>query len=937
MTDPNAGHKAGPKAGMKSREIRSTFIDYFKKHGHTEVSSSSLVPDNDATLLFANAGMNQFKNVFTGLETRDYSRAVTSQKCVRAGGKHNDLENVGHTARHHTFFEMLGNFSFGDYFKKDAIHFAWDLLTKELGIPKDKLLVTVYNDDDEAADIWHKQEGVPKDRIYRFGDKDNFWRMGDTGPCGPCSEIFYDHGPEHEDPAHPTEMGGDGDRYVEIWNNVFMQYNESPEGRTKLPKPSVDTGGGLERWAAVLQGTNNNFNTDMFMPIIEKAAKAVKIDVHELIKHEKKAMFSREKTVGGRDRVQLLQELAALRVLADHSRAAAFLIADGVMPANEGRGYVLRRIMRRAIRYARKMSDDPGLYTMTVSKVIEEMSDAYPELKRKKETILTNINDEVTRFLTTLDQGTEILNGELTKLAGRNQKMIDGEIAFKLYDTFGFPVDLTRVMAEEKGFGVDEAGFEAKMSQARANSKASSKFKAISADAAHLVTLSQQVHDKKGPTVFTGYDHTQDTGHIILMSNGAETKTSLTKGEVGFVALDKTCFYGEGGGQQGDHGTLVTASGGVAEVFDTTKQNDVFLHHVRITEDTLTVGDVVASHVTASKRRASAANHSATHLLHAALRQVLGTHVSQAGSLVDADRLRFDYSHSKPLSQSELTQIERIVNEEISKQAEVKVAVMTQKTAIESGALALFGEKYGDEVRVVKMGTFSTELCGGTHVTNTAMIRAFKIVSESGVSAGVRRMEAISGDTAIQYMMKNTEENLHARSLAGFQDGWMQYLNADALGKASTVSEWIEQSKSALKTLEREIKMLKGSQIDVNALAAAALPFTAGGIAGKIVTAHLEMEDRALLSEVSDRIKDKIQAGVVVIVGKGSDGKHPIVVSVTKDLTKALSAGKILGEVAQVLKGKGGGRPDFAQGAGEDLSDLKGAFKKAQTMVGAGT
>ncbi len=923
--------------GMKSREIRSTFIDYFKKNGHTPVASSSLVPENDATLLFANAGMNQFKNVFVGLETRDYTRAVTSQKCVRAGGKHNDLENVGHTARHHTFFEMLGNFSFGDYFKKDAIHFAWDLLTKELAIPKDKLFVTVFKDDDEAAEIWHKQEGVPKDRIYRFGEKDNFWRMGDTGPCGPCSEIFYDHGPDYDDPANPSEMGGDGDRYVEIWNNVFMQFNESAEGRTTLPKPSVDTGGGLERWAAVMQGTNNNFNTDVFMPIIEKAAKAVKIDVHELIKHEKKAMFSKEKTIAGLDRAQLLQELAALRVLADHSRAAAFLIADGVMPSNEGRGYVLRRIMRRAIRYARKMSDDPGLYTMTVLKVIEEMGDVYPDLKRKKDTILTNINDEISRFLTTLDQGTEILNAELTRLSSRNQKTIDGEVAFKLYDTFGFPVDLTRVMAEEKGFGVDEAGFESKMSQARANSKASSKFKAISADAAHLLKLSQDVLDKSGPTLFTGYDHTQDTGHILLMSNGAEKKSSLSKGDVGLIAMDKTCFYGEGGGQSGDHGTIVTSTGAVAEVFDTTKQNDVYLHHVRISEDTLKVGDVCALHVTDSKRRATASNHSATHLLHAALRTVLGPHVSQAGSLVDADRLRFDYSHNKPLSEAELTKIETLVNEEISRQSEVGVTVMTQTAAIESGALALFGEKYGDEVRVVKMGTFSTELCGGTHVSNTAMIRAFKIVSESGVSAGVRRMEAITGDTAIQYLMKNTHENLHARSLAGFQDGWMQYLNAEALGKSSTVSEWIEQSKSLLKTLEREIKSLKGSQIDIASLAGSALPFTAGGINGKLVTCHLEMEDRQLLSEVSDKIKDKIQSGVVVIVGKGSDGKHPIVVSVTKELTKALSAGKILGEVAQVLKGKGGGRPDFAQGAGEDLSDLKGAFKKAQAMVGAHT
>ncbi|MES2964547.1 MAG: alanine--tRNA ligase [Bdellovibrionota bacterium] len=913
---------------MKSREVRQTFIDYFKKQGHRHVASSSLVPENDATLLFANAGMNQFKNLFLGLEQRDYNRAVTSQKCVRAGGKHNDLENVGHTARHHTFFEMLGNFSFGDYFKKDAIHMAWELLTKELGIPKEKLYVTVFTTDDEAADIWHKQEGVAKDRIYRFGEKDNFWRMGDVGPCGPCSEIFYDHGPDADDPFNPSTMGGDGDRYVEIWNNVFMQYNEDANGKHPLPKPSVDTGGGLERWAAVLQGTHNNFNTDAFMPIIEQSAKVAKIDLHKLLELEKLARQTRDVKVKGEDRKEVLQNLAALRVLADHARATAFLMADGVLPSNEGRGYVLRRMMRRAIRYGRKMSDDQALFPITVQKVIAEMHDVYPELKRGKDLITTSVNDEVTRFLTTLDQGTEILNGELAKLEAKKGKVLDGAVVFKLYDTYGFPVDLTRLMAEERGLTVDEEIFMKNMEEARSKAKSSSKFKALSADAAHLVKLAQETLDKKGPTKFAGYTTTRATGNVVLLSNGFEMRTELKAGEQGLVVFDTTTFYGEGGGQVGDHGVIESGSGAHLEVVDTTKTNDVHLHHVRVIDGTLKVGDSCTVQVTDSKRRSTAANHSATHLLHSALRSTLGKHVTQAGSLVDPERLRFDYTHNKPLTDEEISRIETLVNEEISKQIDVNSAEMEHQAAIEAGALALFGEKYGDRVRVIKMGEFSTELCGGTHVTNTAMIRSFKIVSDSGVASGVRRIEALTGDAAFEYMLKNTRENQHARSAAGYQASWTAYLNPEA--QSATVSEWIEHAKMQIKTLEKEIKKMKGSAIDVDALIKDAKAFGSGA---KLVTASVDLDDRELLSDLSAKIKDKIKSGVVVLVGKG-EGRHPIVVAVTQDLLKTYQAGKLLGEIAQELGGKGGGRPDFATGAGENLAKLPEAFKKAATLVG---
>ncbi len=889
---------------MNSREIRETFLKYFEKHGHSRVESSSLIPQDDSTLLFANAGMNQFKNSFLGLEQRPYTRATTSQKCVRAGGKHNDLENVGFTARHHTFFEMLGNFSFGDYFKKDAIHFAWDLLTKELQIPKEKLSVTVFETDDEAADIWHKQEGVPRDRIYRFGEKDNFWRMGDTGPCGPCSEIFYDHGEKADPPGVKSVMGGDSDRYVEIWNLVFMQYHEDAKGRHSLPKPSVDTGGGLERWAAALQGKPNNFDTDLFQPIIQEAASISKIEY-----------------------VSNASEMtAALRVVADHSRAMCFLLADGVIPSNEGRGYVLRRIMRRAIRYGRKLSDDSSLLEKTATVVISQMSVFYLDLGNKKSVILSTIKDEVSRFLQTLDQGTEILNSALTKLSSHGQKTVDGETVFKLYDTFGFPPDLTRLMAVEKGFTLDESKFEKLMDESRVKAKASWKGgRVVTADAAHTLQLSQKAKKKLGATEFLGYETLNaSVEKIQMISNGQELVKKLDQNQTGILIFNRTPFYAESGGQVGDHGTI-SGKGFSAEVLDVKKQNDIFLHFVQVTSGQATEQLACELIVTNAKRRNTTANHSATHLMHAALRKVLGTHVGQAGSMVGSERLRFDFTHNKALSFAELAEIESLVNNEISLGEEVVSEEMPYKTAIEKGALALFGEKYGDKVRVLKMGDFSTELCGGTHVRNTAQIRLFKIVSESGVSAGIRRIEALAGDIAVEYLMKNTKENIEARKAIGYQESWDKYME----GGGPALLGWVESAQGRVRDFEKEIKKLKGSKINVDEIVHSAKPIAGG----KFVAAQVEIDDRTALSELGDRIKDKLGTSVIVLVGK-AQGANPIIVAVSKDLVSKYNAGKLLGEIAKELGGKGGGRPDFAQGACEDLSKIVSAFKKAELLVG---
>lgn len=906
---------------MKSSEIRNAFVEYFKKKGHTHVASSSLIPENDPTLLFANAGMNQFKNTFLGLEKRDYTRAVTVQKCVRAGGKHNDLENVGFTARHHTFFEMLGNFSFGDYFKKDAIHFAWEFLTKELNIPKEKLYVTVHISDDEAAEIWHTQEGIPKERIFRF-DADNFWKMGDTGPCGPCTEIFYDHGPKAGTIADPYKgIAAGEDRFVEIWNLVFMQYFENPPGTlTPLPKPSVDTGSGLERVVAAMQGKFNNYDTDLFMPMIERACKIGKLEY----------ITDKEVLTKNKD---IMERTAALRVLADHCRSSAFLIADGALPSNEGRGYVLRRILRRAIRYGRKLSADQSFLPGMAEALIESMGTFYPELKERRDHILNTLCDEEERFISTLDNGTSILMEEISRAKAKNLKELSGEVVFKMYDTYGFPADLTRVIANENGIEVNEAAFEKEMESNRAKSKASWKGKALGADEQHLIKFAKDYSSSGKTVTFTGYAGTASKGKVTALSNGHEAVTTLKKGETGVLILDQTPFYGEGGGQAGDVGYLMAGTAR-AKVINTTKIDDVILHHIEVEHDSFTVSANIEATVNAFERRNTMSNHSATHLLHAALRKVLGTHVTQAGSLVDSQKTRFDFTHNKPLSSEEIRQIEDLVNEQIAQSHDVKVDVMTPKEATGKGAMALFGEKYGDKVRVLTMGDFSCELCGGTHVSNTSQIRFFKVVSEAGVSAGVRRVEAITGDAAIKYAMTSISHLDDALAAAGLQKSPHYIKHLETTGETATLANRIEGFKEQLKQMEKDMKKLQGGQINVDDLAAKALNFkTKAGASAKLVLADLALDDRQVLAEVTDHLKNKIQNGVVVVVGHG-EGSHPIIVSVSKDITGETKAGDLLREVAGVMGGKGGGRPDFAQGAAPNRASLEDAFSKVKSLLG---
>jgi alanyl-tRNA synthetase len=911
-------------AAPTSSQIRQTFIDYFKKQGHTHVGSSSLIPENDPTLLFANAGMNQFKNAFLGFEKRDYTRAVSSQKCVRAGGKHNDLDNVGFTARHHTFFEMLGNFSFGDYFKKDAIHFAWELLTKEYQIPKEKLYVTVFETDDEAADIWHKQEGIPRDRIFRFGEKDNFWRMGDVGPCGPCTEIFYDHGPKAGKESDPYKgiLAGE-DRFIEIWNLVFMQFDEkSPGVLEKLPKPSVDTGSGLERVVAALQGHYNNYDTDLFSPMIQTASRLSGVE------------YVKDLDIL-RSRPEVAQQTAALRVLADHCRSVGFLIADGALPSNEGRGYVLRRILRRGIRYGRKLNEQKSILPEMVDSLIDHMKDFYPELQQRRDHILSTVRDEESRFITTLDQGTEILNHEISKLKSKNQKHIPGELVFKLYDTYGFPVDLTEVMAAESGLSVDHKDFEKHMDDARTKAKASWKGQAIAGSEGHLITWSQNILQKNKATQFVGYDQLANTATILGLSDGKSEVTELKAGQQGFAILNQTSFYAEGGGQVGDTGyfNLETNKGpwskksAIAIVEDTIKKNEIFIHAIQA-QESLQVGQKIIASVESSSRRHSMANHSATHLMHAALKKVLGSHVGQAGSVVDTERLRFDFTHNKPMTADEIKKVEDLVNEQISLQVPVHASIMKHKDAIASGAVAMFGEKYGDDVRVLRMGDFSCELCGGTHVSNTSQIRVFKIVSEGGVSAGVRRIEALTGDRAVQYLLQNETENIHAREALGLNTGFSHILTNQNLEVTSS----IDSLKEKIKHLEKEIRKAQSGQVDVNSLAAKAEQFKTAQGQGQLCLVDLQIEDREVLAQITDQIKNKIESGVVVVVGKG-EGTSPIIVSVSKNLAGQIKAGDILKLVAGTMGGKGGGRPDFAQGAAPQREKINEAFTALRTQL----
>ncbi|MND61403.1 Alanine--tRNA ligase [compost metagenome] len=873
---------------MKSAEIREAFLSFFEEKGHTRVASSSLIPGNDPTLLFTNAGMNQFKDCFLGLEKRAYTRATTSQKCVRAGGKHNDLENVGYTARHHTFFEMLGNFSFGDYFKRDAIHYAWEFLTgdKWLKLPKDKLWVTVYASDDEAYDIWTQEVGVPAERMVRIGDNkgapyasDNFWTMGDTGPCGPCTEIFYDHGPDiwGGPPGSPEE---DGDRYIEIWNNVFMQFNRTADGvMHPLPAPSVDTGMGLERISAVLQHVHSNYEIDLFQSLLKASAEAIGC---------------------------ANDDAPSLKVVADHIRSCSFLIADGVVPSNEGRGYVLRRIVRRACRHGNKLGAKGSFFHKIVAALVAEMGGAFPELKQQQAHIERLLKTEEEQFAKTLEQGLKILEQDLVGLKG---KMIPGETLFKLYDTYGFPVDLTGDIARERGLTIDEAGFEREMEAQRERARASSAF---GMDYNALVKVDAD-------TDFTGYVCTSGEGKVVALFKDGQAVEQLGEGEEGVLVLDRTPFYAESGGQIGDCG-FIAAQGLRFDVRDTTKAGGAFLHHGVVDHGTLRIGAGVTAQVDASVRQATALNHSATHLLHAALRRVLGDHVQQKGSLVDSQRLRFDFSHFEAIKPEQLKELEDIVNAEIRNNSEVETEETDIDTAKAKGATALFGEKYGEQVRVLTMGGgFSVELCGGTHVSRTGDIGLFKIVSEGGVAAGVRRIEAVTGSAALAYL-NGAEEQL--KEAAGLVKGSRDNL----LDKLSALLERNRQ-------LEKELEQLKAKAASAAGDDLASSAIEVKGV--KVLAARLDGLDGDALLALVDQLKNKL-GRAVILLGGALEGKVTLVAGVTQDLTGQLKAGDLMKQAAAAVGGKGGGRPDMARGGGTDAAALEQALALAVPFVEQG-
>jgi alanyl-tRNA synthetase len=865
---------------MKSNEIRSSFLEYFRSKGHSVVPSSSLVPANDPTLLFVNSGMVQFKDVFLGKEKRPYVRATSSQRSVRAGGKHNDLENVGYTARHHTFFEMLGNFSFGDYFKKDAIQFAWELLTKVYKLDPKRLWATVYHTDDEAHELWTKTVGLPAERVVRIGDKgqkylsDNFWQMADTGPCGPCSEIFYDHGPGVAG-GPPGSPEADGDRYIEVWNLVFMQFNRDEQGVLHpLPKPSVDTGMGLERIAAVLQGRHSNYEIDLFQDLIRAAA---------------------------RETGQKELKNPSLNVIADHIRACSFLIVDGVIPGNEGRGYVLRRIIRRAIRHGYKLGQVKPFFHRIVADLDRAMGEAYPELRAAKERVAEILKQEEERFAETLENGMGVLESALAS----GEKLLDGDTVFKLYDTYGFPVDLTADIGRERGVRIDMAGFEAAMEQQRERARAASRFSAAS-------TL-QYTGNK---TEFHGYDSLALKGKVIALYREGAQVGELQTGEVGVVVLDRTPFYAESGGQVGDRGELVAPSGTFA-VDDTQKlQAEVFGHHGRQRTGALRVGDEVSAQVDTVSRHRSMWNHSATHLLHAALRRVLGKHVEQKGSLVDAQRTRFDFSHGKPLTEEEIRKIEALVNAAVQKNYDVTARIMKYDEAIRAGALAFFGDKYGDEVRVLTMGDFSTELCGGTHVRRTGDIGFFKIVSESGVAAGIRRIEAVTGEGALAWVQQQEAKLSEAAGI----------LRAPV----SEVATKLAQVLDNVRNLERELGRLKSKLASSQGEDLASQAVDVKG--AKVLAATLEGADAKSLRETMDKLKDRLKSAAIVL-GAVHDGKVSLIAGVTSDLTGRVKAGELVNYVAQQVGGKGGGRPDMAQAGGTEPAKLPNALESVKTWV----
>ncbi|WP_337221052.1 alanine--tRNA ligase [Vibrio cholerae] len=854
---------------MSTDEVRRAFLSFFESKGHQIVESSSLVPANDPTLLFTNAGMNQFKDCFLGLEKRAYTRATTAQRCVRAGGKHNDLENVGFTARHHTFFEMLGNFSFGDYFKEDAIQYAWEFLTDVLQLPKERLLVTIYETDDEAFDIWNKKVGIPADRIIRIGDKkggkkfdsDNFWQMGDTGPCGPCTEIFYDHG-DHIWGGPPGSPEEDGDRFIEIWNNVFMQFNRHADGTMEpLPKPSVDTGMGIERISAIMQGVHSNYEIDVFQTLIKAAADAI----------------------GYQDLTN-----QSLRVVADHIRSCAFLIVDGVMPSNEGRGYVLRRIIRRAVRHGNKLGAQGAFFHKLVGPLAEVMGTAGVELKKQQALVEKVLRIEEENFGRTLDRGMSILNDALDQLSGQ---VLDGETVFKLYDTYGFPADLTNDVARERGFSIDEAGFEQAMEEQRQRAREAGQF---GTDYNSLIKAATN-------TEFCGYAASRGQSVVREMFvEGAEVST-LSAGDKAIIVLDNTPFYAESGGQCGDTGVLKTDAG-IFHVEDTQKLGNAIAHHGVLAQGVLATGDQVDAIVDEKRRAAISLNHSATHLLHAALRKVLGEHVAQKGSLVRAETLRFDFSHLEAMTPAEIKEVERLVNQEIRNNHNIETNIMNIDEAKAKGAMALFGEKYDDQVRVLSMGDFSTELCGGIHASNTGDIGLFKIISEGGIAAGIRRIEAVTGE------------------------GALDYLDAQQAQHDAKVSEMAAKAK----LLEKEIQQLKDK---LAAKESAGLINQVKQIAGvNVLVAQLNGADNKALRGMVDDLKNQLSSGIIML-GNVAEGKVGLIAGVTNDLTNKVKAGELVNMVALQVGGKGGGRPDMAQAGGTDAHALPSALESVDAWI----
>ncbi|MBY8609958.1 MAG: alanine--tRNA ligase [Burkholderia sp.] len=870
---------------MKAAEIREKFLKFFESKGHTIVRSSSLVPGNDPTLMFTNSGMVQFKDVFLGTDPRPYSRATTAQRSVRAGGKHNDLENVGYTARHHTFFEMLGNFSFGDYFKHDAIKFAWELLTTVYQLPKDKLWVTVYQEDDEAYDIWAKEVGVPTERIIRIGDNkgaryasDNFWTMGDTGPCGPCTEIFYDHGPDvwGGPPGSPEE---DGDRYIEIWNLVFMQFNRDAQGNmTRLPKQSVDTGMGLERLAAVLQHVHSNYEIDLFQNLIKAAARVTEIS--DLTNN-------------------------SLKVIADHIRACSFLIVDGVIPGNEGRGYVLRRIVRRAIRHGYKLGRKGSFFHKLVADLVAEMGVAYPELKEAEQRVTDVLRQEEERFFETIEHGMSILEGALAEVEAKGGKVLDGELAFKLHDTYGFPLDLTADVCRERGMTVDEPAFDDAMARQREQARAAGKFKAA-----------QGLEYTGAKTTFHGYEEIAfDDAKVVALYVDGSSVNEVKSGQDAVVVLDHTPFYAESGGQVGDQGVLANAATRFA-VADTLKvQADVIGHHGTLEQGTLKVGDVLRAEIDAHRRARTQRNHSATHLMHKALREVLGAHVQQKGSLVDAEKTRFDFAHNAPMTDDEIRRVEQIVNNEILANAPGIVRVMSYDEAVKGGAMALFGEKYGDEVRVLDLG-FSRELCGGTHVHRSGDIGFFKIVVEGGVAAGIRRVEAITGDNAVRYV-----QELDAR---------VNEAAAALKAQPSELTQRIAQVQDQVKSLEKELGALKSKLASSQGDELAQQAVEVAGV--YVLAATLDGADAKTLRETVDKLKDKLKSAAIVLAAV-EGGKVSLIAGVTPDASKKVKAGELVNFVAQQVGGKGGGRPDMAQAGGTEPANLPGALAGVKGWV----